>query len=108
MVETEDKPTKPMSLSSVSMNTGELFADRLTSTNVHVNFMMNKKALKTIMIILFGFYACWTPFLAYFMCFDSDENYDDVTVYMLILIVACNSIINPLVYALRDKNILRK
>jgi hypothetical protein len=99
----------PIYLSSLNVNM-ENMAERLASTNIHTNFMMNKKAIKTIGILLFGFYACWSPILVYFVCFASEPStpYENVTIYALMFVVACNSIVNPIVYALRDKSILRR
>jgi hypothetical protein len=88
----------------LNINLADL-ADRLIYTdNIHANFVLNKKALKTILILLIGFYVCWTPLLFYFLYFV--DEYDDYTVYILMLLVSCNSIINPIVHALSDKSIL--
>jgi hypothetical protein len=80
-------------------------ADRLTRTKtIHDSFVINKKALKTILIHLFGFYVCWTPLLVYLL--HSVDEYDDFAVYALMLLVLCNSIINPIVHSLSGKSIL--
>jgi hypothetical protein len=79
--------------------------DRLALVRFHSNFAMNKKALKTIGMLLFGFYTCWTPILSYFVCSSSD-SFDELTIYILMLIVSCNSVINPCVHAIRHRRIL--
>jgi hypothetical protein len=60
-----------------------------------------KKALKTILIHLIGFYVCWTPLLVYLR--HSVDEYDDFAVYALMLLVLCNSMIDPVVHSLSDK-----
>jgi hypothetical protein len=108
-IETRYSQARALYLSSLRLNMGYLFAAECCAPGtVYVNFMANMKALKTIMVFLLGIYICWTPLLAYLLYFSSEANYDEVTVYTLMLVVVCNSLINPLVYTMREANIFDK
>lgn len=85
----------------------DLTADQFTTTSIYKNLMINKKALKSIIIIVVGFYVCWSPILTYFFFYACESRFDEMTVYFLMLIASCNSIINPIVHVITDKNILK-
>jgi hypothetical protein len=80
----------------------------LTTTNKHANFLMNKKALKSIFLLLIGFFICWTPLLVYFIYYACETDYNDLAVYVVMFLAAFNSIINPILYSLNDREVLRK
>lgn len=67
---------------------------------------MNMKAMKTLLILLLGFYTCWLPLIIYFLTFAS-KTYDNLTIYVLMFIACCNACIDPLVYAFRNKDFLK-
>jgi hypothetical protein len=59
------------------------------------------KAVKTIAIILGTFYICWLPLLIYLLAYST--KYSDLIIYALSVLALANSILNPVVYALRTK-----
>lgn len=59
------------------------------------------KAVKTIAIILGSFYICWIPFLIYLLVVRHQE--DNFTIFCLAVVTEFNSLFNPLVYGLRNK-----
>lgn len=67
---------------------------------------MNMKAMKTLLILLLGFYSCWLPLIIYFLTFAS-KSYDNLTIYVLMFIACCNACIDPLVYSFRNKDFLK-
>lgn len=73
---------------------------------VQNNLNMNMKAMKTLLILLLGFYISWLPLIIYFLAFAS-KSYDNLTIYVLMFIACCNACIDPLVYAFRNKDFLK-
>lgn len=63
---------------------------------------MNMKAMKTLLILLLGFYVCWLPLIVYFLTFAS-KKYNNLTIYILMFVACCNAVIDPLVYAFRNR-----
>jgi hypothetical protein len=63
----------------------------IKSTNPNANFIMNKKALKMSMFYFIGFNISLIPNITYFIYYSCDNDYDDVTVYIIMLITALNS-----------------
>ncbi|CAF0708294.1 unnamed protein product [Brachionus calyciflorus] len=70
------------------------------------NLNVNMKAMKTLLILLLGFYICWLPLIGYFLTFAS-KKYDNLTIYILMFIACCNACIDPIVYAFRNKEFLK-
>ena len=68
----------------------------------HKSFNHNMKAMKTLFILLLGTYVCWLPLIVYFLTF-ATHKYDNLTIYILMFIACCNAVIDPLVYAFRNK-----
>jgi hypothetical protein len=99
-----DSRLKSIYVSSLNIDMLHLEDNLTHKNNIHYGFVINKKALKTILIHLIGFYVCWTPLLFYFLYFM--DEYDEFAVYVLMLLVLCNSIIDPIVHSLSDKSIL--
>lgn len=63
---------------------------------------MSMKAMKTLLILLMGFYLCWLPLIIYFLTFAS-QKYNNMTIYILMFVACCNAVIDPLVYAFRNR-----
>jgi hypothetical protein len=61
----------------------------------------NMKAMKTLLILLVGFYLCWLPLIIYFLTYAS-KKYDNLTIYILMFVACCNAVIDPIVYAFRN------
>lgn len=60
------------------------------------------KTMKTLLILLLGFYVCWLPLIIYFLTFAS-QKYDNLTIYILMFVACCNAVCDPLVYAFRNR-----
>ena len=60
------------------------------------------KAMKTLLILLLGFYICWLPLIIYFLTFAS-QKYNNLTIYILMFVACCNAVIDPIVYAFRNR-----
>jgi hypothetical protein len=75
-----------------------------TSNSKSLN--LNMKAMKTLLILLLGFYICWLPLIIYFLTFAS-QKYNNLTIYILMFIACCNALIDPIVYAFRNKEFCR-
>lgn len=67
---------------------------------------MNMKAMKTLLILLLGFYVCWLPLIVYFLSFAS-KSYNNLTIYILMFVACCNAVIDPIVYAFRNQEFLK-
>lgn len=67
---------------------------------------MNMKAMKTLLILLLGFYICWVPLIGYFLTFAS-KKYNNLTIYILMFVACCNAVIDPLVYAFRNREFFK-
>ena len=65
------------------------------------------KAMKTLLILLMGFYICWLPLIVYFLTFAS-KKYNNLTIYILMFIACCNALIDPLVYAFRNREFCKE
>jgi hypothetical protein len=63
---------------------------------------VSMKAMKTLLILLLGFYICWLPLIIYFLTFAS-QKYNNLTIYILMFVACCNSVIDPIVYAFRNR-----
>ena len=64
-----------------------------------------KKAAKTVGIIVGGFIACWAPFFSVYLLGAFCENCTPITVFTIFFWLGyCNSAINPFVYALFSKD----
>uniref|UniRef100_A0A803Y698 G-protein coupled receptors family 1 profile domain-containing protein n=1 Tax=Meleagris gallopavo TaxID=9103 RepID=A0A803Y698_MELGA len=62
-----------------------------------------RKGLSTLSLILGTFALCWIPFAIYSLV--ADSSYPAVYTYSLALPAACNSLINPIIYAFRNPDI---
>nr|XP_034969591.1 G-protein coupled receptor 12-like [Zootoca vivipara] len=62
-----------------------------------------RKGLSTLSVILGTFALCWIPFAIYSLV--ADSSYPAVYTYSLALPAACNSLINPIIYAFRNPDI---
>ena len=94
-----------MTRSSIQGMRGRL-SSSFTIHSLHGQIPLYKptlKAVKTMCIILGGFYICWMPFLIYLLAIES--MYNSIVLYTLGLLASFNSIFNPLVYSFRNKAI---
>lgn len=73
-----------------------------SSSSTSRSLSMNMKAMKTLLILLLGFYLCWVPLIGYFLTFAS-KKYNNLTIYILMFVACCNAVIDPLVYAFRNR-----
>lgn len=73
-----------------------------SSSSTSRSLSMNMKAMKTLLILLLGFYLCWVPLIGYFLAFAS-KKYNNLTIYILMFVACCNAVIDPLVYAFRNR-----
>jgi hypothetical protein len=64
--------------------------DVVASTTKSLNKGM--KAMKTLLILLLGFYLCWLPLIIYFLTF-AGQNYKNSTIYILMFVACCNAVI---------------
>ncbi|XP_040261712.1 G-protein coupled receptor 12-like [Bufo bufo] len=62
-----------------------------------------RKGVSTLSLILGTFALCWIPFAVYSLV--ADSSYPMVYTYSLVLPAACNSVINPIIYAFRNPDI---
>ncbi|XP_010864986.2 G-protein coupled receptor 12 [Esox lucius] len=61
------------------------------------------KGVQTLSVILCAFAMCWLPFAMYSIV--ADSSYPVIYTYATILPAACNSVINPIIYAFRNPDI---
>ncbi|KAM4697029.1 G-protein coupled receptor 12-like [Rhinophrynus dorsalis] len=62
-----------------------------------------RKGVSTLSLILGTFALCWIPFAVYSLV--ADSSYPMIYTYSLVLPAACNSVINPIIYAFRNPDI---
>lgn len=62
-----------------------------------------RKGLSTLALVLGTFALCWLPLAIYSLV--ADASYPPVLTYSLALPAACNSLLNPLIYAFRHPDI---
>ncbi|XP_063287033.1 G-protein coupled receptor 12-like [Pelobates fuscus] len=62
-----------------------------------------RKGVSTLSLILGTFALCWIPFAVYSLI--ADSSYPMIYTYSLVLPAACNSVINPIIYAFRNPDI---
>lgn len=94
---TGDIPITPTGSSDHSLPTSQ------QDTQTTKSFNLSMKALKTLLILLLGFYLCWLPLITYFLTFAS-QKYNNLTIYILMFIACCNAVIDPIVYAFRNRD----
>ncbi|XP_038851235.1 G-protein coupled receptor 12 [Salvelinus fontinalis] len=61
------------------------------------------KGVQTLSVILCAFAMCWLPFAMYSIV--ADSSYPIIYTYATVLPAACNSVINPIIYAFRNPDI---
>lgn len=61
------------------------------------------KGVQTLSVILCAFAMCWLPFAMYSIV--ADSSYPIIYTYSTVLLAACNSVINPIIYAFRNPDI---
>ncbi len=59
------------------------------------------RTIKTMAMLLAGFYLCWLPLLIYIMVYP--YRYSNVTLYWLATLALTMSLLNPLIYGFRNK-----
>ena len=89
-------------LSSRLASVAALVASRTVTTTKN-----SMKAMKTLLILLLGFYVCWLPLIVYFLTFAS-QKYNNMTIYILMFVACCNAVIDPLVYAFRNRDFCKE
>lgn len=77
---------------NINSNNGDIInsCDVAASTTKSLNKGM--KAMKTLLILLLGFYLCWLPLIIYFLTF-AGQNYKNSTIYILMFVACCNAVI---------------
>ena len=75
--------------------------ESIFNSNTTKNINNSMKAMKTLLILLLGFYVCWLPLIVYFLTF-ATKTYNNLTIYILMFIACCNAVIDPLVYSFRS------
>lgn len=78
---------------------------QVAATTKSINRSM--KTMKTLLILLLGFYLCWLPLIVYFLTFAS-KKYNNLTIYILMFVACCNAVIDPLVYAFRNREFCKE
>ena len=80
---------------NINGNNGDIInsCDVAASTTKSLNKGM--KAMKTLLILLLGFYLCWLPLIIYFLTF-AGQNYKNSTIYILMFVACCNAFIGKL------------
>ncbi|CAF1268235.1 unnamed protein product [Rotaria magnacalcarata] len=68
-----------------------------------VNIRRSLRALRTLLVLLVGFYLCWLPLLIYLLSHTWMDFKSNLIIHVLILIANVNSLVNPIVYAYRSK-----
>ena len=92
---------KTVSVAETKPSTSRMSGDAQSSSSTIKSLNINMKAMKTLLILLVGFYVCWLPLIIYFLAFAS-KTYDNLTIYILMFVACCNAVIDPLVYAFRN------
>lgn len=87
-------------MSRCGSGSGDISGYVAVSTAKNLNKSM--KAMKTLLILLMGFYICWLPLIVYFLTF-ATKKYNNLTIYILMFVACCNAVIDPLVYAFRNR-----
>ena len=68
-----------------------------------MNVRRSLRALRTLLVLLVGFYVCWLPLLIYLLSHTWMDFKSNLIIHVLILIANINSLVNPIVYAYRSK-----
>ena len=91
---------KSASVSNLDDACGVLTEASSSNTTKHIHSSM--KAMKTLLILLLGFYVCWLPLIVYFLTF-ATQQYNNLVIYILMFVACCNAVIDPLVYAFYNR-----
>ncbi|XP_034045690.1 lysophosphatidic acid receptor 2a [Thalassophryne amazonica] len=83
------------------------YASQHTSETRHSQTVVN--LMKTIIIVLGAFVICWTPGLMTLLLDGVMGKHSHATTYekFCLVIAECNSLVNPIVYSLRDSEMRR-
>ena len=96
--EDETNSSKNGANKTTTTTTDQSFEVSISTKSLNVSM----KAMKTLLILLLGFYICWLPLIVYFLTFAS-QKYNNLTIYILMFVACCNAVIDPLVYAFRNR-----
>ncbi|XP_028936220.1 G-protein coupled receptor 3 isoform X2 [Ornithorhynchus anatinus] len=67
------------------------------------HYVTTRKGIATLAVILGTFATCWVPFAVY--CLLGDATYPPRYAYLTLLPATCNSVVNPVIYAFRQREI---